>query len=1090
MPTSSIPEYPNLSGMQMIFENGVLTPMTQGLVTDLTNRSVLIIGTAVDGPIATPVDVSSIGMERVFGGFVRPDGQLNGATLSFAGETLANAGVERIIGVRIGGAAASMELGAQTVIERVNEIHEQYLGVMQGYSVDLGQRFVDFESIEITATHNTIGIQRIIQRDRYRLIPQGSTTGNDLLVINGPAFSDSEDIIIRFQYNNLVGSDPNSTSVSVTENDLSFTVDSVNITVTTANTIQSLSEVKMGSGEIIPLEDISVTGRGLQIPIIKLPQDVNNNPNAPIIDKPVSLPVIAKSAGRIIVIIEAASGVPFGVATVTHHSTYLTAGAEIGKFPIEFDDNNSFYFIDLTDVAESANLGSAVTVDEETIVSVRYNTIPFITVTYLTNSPKVEKDVPLVRLANGTLKATLSEVPFIIDEILTSGEKDPIEVKSITIYGRDTLSIASTFVPFSYTAALVPKMVSEKGVVIPVDSIDIYGKDIIFTRPENIPLTTNNQPGIALDKTTYPGRVIVKLVCTTGTPDGRARLFHDKGYATADVVIGSFDIQYSGAAGQPGGFHYVDITDAADALGDETTVRVRFNSIPNLDIGYFTTNGVKDGEVAPVLTIGDRTQVYTLEYAPIPGRLTLYANKNQILNTGAFRIINQNQIQVHRAFINEGADVEVRFEHERISNVTPMIGLTTIGAGYLYNETMAEVRNVFDIVGNIIAKELIITKPESKREQNEASRFIFSSINFPTLGQMVNAINGALGQFLRAQTNRETVYSVSLLASAQTNFSGGEDGITNNRQELFKLFAGERDADGILITRGIFHELEAIRADFVVPLGVFADDMLPGRFDNFAYELCMFCATASTNNVMTHGIIEMRDARDMTYQGLNNYVDHVLNFENEWFIRMANGAIWKNDRNQPQDVGKFITIIAGPNPIVMSPTAGLIRGSKSVMLAAMQATMPYRESGTRWRLPSNVSSLNFSFNLPQVNRILSSRITTFGVDEDGFMIVWDGPTSAAPGSEYNRLSVMKTIRENVAAIRRVAKPFLGRSISTEDQTAITSMINDELKDIEQESYDFEILFKSTARHFRDAQVQLAIKTYDELRRVTTVISLL
>jgi hypothetical protein len=49
------------------------------------------------------------------------------------------------------------------------------------------------------------------------------------------------------------------------------------------------------------------------------------------------------------------------------------------------------------------------------------------------------------------------------------------------------------------------------------------------------------------------------------------------------------------------------------------------------------------------------------------------------------------------------------------------------------------------------------------------------------------------------------------------------------------------------------------------------------------------------------------------------------------------------------------------------------------------------------------------------------------------------------------------------------------------------MINDELQDIEQESYGFEILFTSTARHFKDAMVQLSTKTYDELRHVTTVV---
>ena len=106
-------QYPHLPGHLTEFKDGgmQLTKEANPPKTD----SILLLGTAVDGPVMEPVKVDSETYEAVFGKCVDAQGIPNGATLAQGFEEAYNAGCRDIRLMRISGSAANYVLkGAAT----------------------------------------------------------------------------------------------------------------------------------------------------------------------------------------------------------------------------------------------------------------------------------------------------------------------------------------------------------------------------------------------------------------------------------------------------------------------------------------------------------------------------------------------------------------------------------------------------------------------------------------------------------------------------------------------------------------------------------------------------------------------------------------------------------------------------------------------------------------------------------------------------------------------------------------------------------------------------------------------------------------
>ena len=107
--------------------------------------------------------------------------------------------------------------------------------------------------------------------------------------------------------------------------------------------------------------------------------------------------------------------------------------------------------------------------------------------------------------------------------------------------------------------------------------------------------------------------------------------------------------------------------------------------------------------------------------------------------------------------------------------------------------------------------------------------------------------------------------------------------------------------------------------------------------------------------------------------------------------------------------------------------------------------------------------------------------------------VVDAMTCAAPGSDYARLSSMRAVRAIANDIRDVADPFLGEPNTVQQRNALSALIDKKLgqhKDAGSiQDYNFQIIATAYDELVGQAKIELTLVPSQELRRITTIISL-
>src|SRR5205085_10611079 len=111
-----------------------------------------------------------------------------------------------------------------------------------------------------------------------------------------------------------------------------------------------------------------------------------------------------------------------------------------------------------------------------------------------------------------------------------------------------------------------------------------------------------------------------------------------------------------------------------------------------------------------------------------------------------------------------------------------------------------------------------------------------SAADNPTFGQLAQAINDLAGNnVLRAEVplRFKNVDATTLVDQLDTALSGGSDGTSLSKQDLFEKLGGKRDASGNILELGAYQLLENYTTDMVVVTGAYHDDKLVGKYDSF-----------------------------------------------------------------------------------------------------------------------------------------------------------------------------------------------------------------------------------------------------------------
>lgn len=532
----------------------------------------------------------------------------------------------------------------------------------------------------------------------------------------------------------------------------------------------------------------------------------------------------------------------------------------------------------------------------------------------------------------------------------------------------------------------------------------------------------------------------------------------------------------------------------ADVADMEAEITVDYQYTVTDTEGVASTFEVADNNTdangQPMTAFG-AAKTFALSYIPKLG-LKVYVNDVELLDTTAY-LVNAatKEFTINSTSkINLKDGVEVSYAYDLLEVVDPTIELESVYGGSKYNSVKRKVELDTDGIVHIT-----ITKPDSKKSVMSEQPLKFRSIDFSNFQLMANAINShPLNNVVRAKVSAKHASQLTdtLTASPESFLSGGSDELNLTKEQLYVKFGGLKDSEGYVVEPGAYQILENYTVDYVVPLGVYSDDKLTGKFDNFAYQLSLACAVMSHYNSVTIGLINTTTPNTT---GLKDIEDHVTKLEalpNAFYMRDRFGAVIKDGEGNQIDLGQFIEVVAGPEPVVQNSRLGVVASNTAASYVGFVSQLPVQSAPTNKAMPS-VGGLRFEYSSSQLNRLTKARYVTYRIKPNGQVGIVDAMTAANSSSDYTRLSTARIVKEAVNQVREVADPFIGEPNDTANRNALASALDKRLgRMVDSKAlldFEFQVIATPQMELIGEASIELTLRAPNELRNLTTVVGL-
>lgn len=476
--------------------------------------------------------------------------------------------------------------------------------------------------------------------------------------------------------------------------------------------------------------------------------------------------------------------------------------------------------------------------------------------------------------------------------------------------------------------------------------------------------------------------------------------------------------------------------------------------------------------------------------------------EGETIHGGTFASIRQPIVRIDSAkkrvivgkeHFSRGDQLTIEYLTEKVSNVQPSIEIESYFGGSVYNQGSITVQDIVSEGNKVIGKKVVISKPDSKSSGSKLLEY--SSLDYVTFGALVQAINEDTNNGVyKASSQYEDELTTNLVRSS-SYFVGGEDGLNPTPQEMFEALTGTRDDEGYIIKSGAFQLLEGYQVDTIVPTRVYANQILIGKFNNFAYELGLLCAVLTYRNKATIGCISVTPNKDITLRGVQEYTDKLTNLNNIYFLKDQSGNIIKDSSGNPMDLGKHLSIVAGPEIEYTDSKIGKFWGDPAIDYAAGNSILSPQSAPTNKKI-NGAKRLKFNFSNYQLDKITGNRIITFRNRVNGNtndIVIVDGVTAAHPNSDYTRITTTRVMRYVTDEIRDASEPFLGEANTRESMNALASAISKRLSVCKENGiiidYAFNIIQDAKSQLLGEANIELTLVPPQELRKITAVMGL-
>ena len=210
------------------------------------------------------------------------------------------------------------------------------------------------------------------------------------------------------------------------------------------------------------------------------------------------------------------------------------------------------------------------------------------------------------------------------------------------------------------------------------------------------------------------------------------------------------------------------------------------------------------------------------------------------------------------------------------------------------------------------------------------------------------------------------------------------------------------------------------------------------------------------------------------------------------------GKVYYNSENKPYDLGQYIRVVGGSEPLYLNDDLGKHAANPAVAYIGLQSSLNAQSAPLNKPLP-NSKGLRFKIQEPYLEQLTQANIITFttkysttgSIKTEAY--VFDSMTCALPGSDYVRTTTCEVVKLIGDDTREITDPYRGEPPTIESRNAMAAALSKRFSQRKQEGVvsntTFDIIETAEMQLNGECLIRLEVIAPGERRSITTTIGL-
>lgn len=254
--------------------------------------------------------------------------------------------------------------------------------------------------------------------------------------------------------------------------------------------------------------------------------------------------------------------------------------------------------------------------------------------------------------------------------------------------------------------------------------------------------------------------------------------------------------------------------------------------------------------------------------------------------------------------------------------------------------------------------------------------------------------------------------------------------------------------------------------------------------DNFARQLAQHCTYTELKTAPAFGFIGCSKMNNTSLSNIAAKVKELLETDFD-LVAKNNYGISILDRNsQRYPIGKNLNLVFTQYSSVMSNDGYGYLCNGAAGYAGMVSTLPLDQSSTMQ--PIDINDINFYLSQNQLNQLTKAGIVTLRKSFTKGITVTDGTTMAPAESVFRRLASSRIVGACEDLIRAASEPFIGKQNHAANRNALNTAIKSNLNKIVGtliETFEFKMVDTSTTAKLSYISIDYTIVPIYEIREI-------